>query len=133
MPGFSTTIKTRPLLISKIEEYFREKLVIIHSIRLINELKTFIWENGKAQAAKNYNDDLVLALGMGLWVRDTALRLRNEKTILTRNMLDKIHVGKSDDKTPIYTVKTPSAGREQWQMKIGNKPGDVESLTWLLR
>src|SRR5208283_3439299 len=42
LPGFSTTIKTRPLLISKIEEYFREKLVIIHSIRLINELKTFI-------------------------------------------------------------------------------------------
>ena len=133
LPGFSTTIKTRPLLISKIEEYFREKLVIVHSIRLINELKTFIWENGKAQAAQNYNDDLVLSFGIGLWVRDTALRLRNEKMVLTRTMLNKIHVGKPEDKTPLYTVRTPSTGREQWQMKIGNKAGDVESLTWLLR
>ena len=133
LPGFSTTIKTRPLLVSKIEEYFREKLVIIHSIRLINELKTFIWENGKAQAAQNYNDDLVLALGMGLWVRDTALRLRSEKMVLTQTMLNKIHVGKTEDRTPLYTVRTPSKGKEQWQMRLGNRPGDVESLTWLLR
>jgi hypothetical protein len=133
LPGFSTTIKTRPLLVSKIEEYFREKLVIIHSIRLINELKTFIWENGKAQAAQNYNDDLVLALGMGLWVRDTALRLRNEKMVLTKNMLDKIHINKNEDRTPIYTAKVQSTGRDQWQMKFGKRPGDVESLTWLLR
>jgi hypothetical protein len=133
LPGFSTTIKTRPLLVSKIEEYFREKLIIIHSIRLINELKTFIWENGKAQAAQNYNDDLVLALGIGLWVRDTALRLRSEKMVLTRTMLDKIHIGKTEDKTPIYTVRTPSKGKEQWQLRLGNRPGDVESLTWLLR
>lgn len=61
-PGFSTTISTRPIIISKLEAYFRERAVIIHSIRLIEELKTFIWENGKAQAAENYNDDLVMAL-----------------------------------------------------------------------
>ena len=63
-PGFSTTISTRPVIISKLELYFREKSVVVHSIRLINELKTFIWENGKAQAAENYNDDLVMALGI---------------------------------------------------------------------
>jgi len=133
LPGFSTTIKTRPLLVSKIEEYFRERLIAVRSIRIINELKTFIWKDGKAQAAENYNDDLVMALGIGLWVRDTALRIRSERMALTRSMLDKIHIAKNQDKTPIYTARSQTTGKEQWQMKFGNKPGDVEDLTWLLR
>lgn len=37
---------------------------------------TFIWNNGRAEAMRGYNDDLVMALAIGLWVRDTALRLR---------------------------------------------------------
>ena len=132
-PGFSTTLKTRPIIISKLEAYFREKAVIVHSNRLINELKTFIWDNGKAQAAENYNDDLVMAFAIGIWVRDTALRLRSEGILLTKSMLDKIHVSKSEDRTPIYRARTQQTGKDQWQMKFGNKPGDVESLTWLLR
>ena len=132
-PGFSTTLRTRPIIISKLEAYFREKAVIVHSNRLINELKTFIWDNGKAQAAENYNDDLVMAFAIGLWVRDTALRLRSEGILLTKSMLDKIRVNKSDDKTPIYRARTQKTGKDKWQMKFGSKPGDVESLTWLLR
>ena len=133
IPGFSTTMKTRPLLVSKIEEYFRNQDVIIHSSRLINELKTFIWDNGKAQAAPNYNDDLVMALGIGLWVRDIALRLRTDRMNLTKTMLDKIHVTEKSDNIPIYTARSMTTGRESWQMKTGGKPGDVSSLTWLLR
>lgn len=140
-PGFTTTTTTRPLLISKLEAYFRERVVDIHSIRTINELKTFIWENGKAQAAENYNDDLTMALCLGLWVRDTAIRLRQEGIILSRNMLDKISVQKSDaDKTPLYTPHGISTNAEaQWQMRVRGgsgplgKPSEVESLTWLLR
>lgn len=132
-PGFSTTISTRPVIISKLEAYFREKAVTVHSSRLIQELKTFIWENGKAQAAENYNDDLVMAMGIGLWVRDTALRLRKDGILLTKTMLDKIHVNQNNEKVPIYTARAASNGRESWQMKTGGKPGDVESLTWLLR
>lgn len=132
-PGFSTTISTRPVIISKLEAYFREKAVTVHSSRLIQELKTFIWENGKAQAAENYNDDLVMAMGIGLWVRDTALRLRKDGILLTKTMLDKIHVNQNNEKVPIYTARAASNGRESWQMKTGGKPGDIESLTWLLR
>lgn len=132
-PGFTTTLSTRPLLISKLEAYFRERIVDIHSVRTIQELKTFIWENGKAQAAQNYNDDLTMALCLGLWVRDTALRLRQEGIILSRSMLEKISVQKADQNVPLYTSKTATAGQSQWQMKVGNKPDQVESLTWLLK
>jgi hypothetical protein len=73
IPGFSTTTKTRPLIVAKMEEFIRNKLVITHSSRLCNEMETFIWNNGKAQAMRGYNDDLIMSLAIGCWVRDTAL------------------------------------------------------------
>ena len=66
--GFSMTMKTRPLLIAKLEEYFREKSVIVRSNRLIDELFVFIYNNNKAEAMSGYNDDLVMSFGIALWV-----------------------------------------------------------------
>jgi hypothetical protein len=88
--GFSTTSKTRPLIISKLTDYFREKSVIVRSSRLIDELFTFIYMNGRAEAMKGYNDDLVMAFSIGLWVRDTALRLRQEGIDLTKSAVGSI-------------------------------------------
>ena len=48
--GFTTSPKTRPLIVAKLEEYVRNKLINIHSNRVFHELKTFIWHNGKPQA-----------------------------------------------------------------------------------
>ena len=72
--GFSMTSKTRPLVVAKMEEFIRNKLVTIYSARLFNELETFVWQNGRPQAMRIYNDDLVMAFAIGCWVRDTALR-----------------------------------------------------------
>jgi len=74
IPGFSTTVKTRPLIVAKLEEFIRNKLITIYSSRTINEMKTFIWRNGKPQAMKGYHDDLIMALAIACWVRDTALQ-----------------------------------------------------------
>ncbi len=35
-------------------------------------MKTFIWHNGRPQAMRKYNDDLVMACAISCWVRDTA-------------------------------------------------------------
>jgi hypothetical protein len=74
VPGFSTTMKTRPLIVAKLEEFIRNKLIKVYSSRTINEMKTFIWRNGKPQAMKGYHDDLIMALAIACWVRDTALQ-----------------------------------------------------------
>lgn len=87
-PGFSTNLKTRPLIIAKMMEYVRERSVTMQSKRLLQELRVFIWKNGKAQAQVGYNDDLVMSFAIGLYVRDTALKLRNEGMNLTRAQLD---------------------------------------------
>jgi hypothetical protein len=74
VPGFSTSMKTRPLIIAKLEEFVRNKLIKIYSTRIVSEFKTFIWSHGKPQAMKGYHDDLIMALAICCWVRDTALQ-----------------------------------------------------------
>jgi hypothetical protein len=71
--GFSTTSKTRPLIIAKLEEFIRNGLIKIYSSRLLAEMKTFVWNNGRAESMRSYNDDLIMACAVGCWVRDTAL------------------------------------------------------------
>ena len=123
--GFSTTSKTRPLIISKLDEYFREKAVIIRSTRLIDELFTFIFINGRAEAMKGYNDDLVMAFAIGLWVRDTALRLKQQGISLTKQALGGITSQTFDG---VYGLK--DMDRNPWQMQTGN--GEFEDLSkWL--
>ena len=36
-------------------------------------MKTFVWNNGRAEAMRSYNDDLIMSLAVSCWVRDTAL------------------------------------------------------------
>ena len=123
VPGFSTTSKTRPLIISKIETYFREKSPIVKSKRLIDELYVFIWNGSRAEAQRGYNDDLVMAFGIGLWIRDTALRLHQQGIELSKKSLG--HFGKSQG---VY-----SSGKDKpkdWQWSTGDK--DNEDLTWLI-
>ena len=78
--GFTTSTKTRPLIVAKLEEYVRNKLIKLNSARLFHEFKTFIWYNGKPQAMRSYNDDLVMSLAIACWVRDTALE-ENQRDI----------------------------------------------------
>ena len=78
IPGFTTSMKTRPVIIAKLEEFVRNKLITINSKRLLSEMKTFVWNNGRPQAMRSCNDDLVMALAIACWVRDTAL-IKNKK------------------------------------------------------
>ena len=83
IPGFTTSKNTRPLIIAKLEEYVRNKLFNIRSTRLFNELKTFVWHNGRPQAMRSYNDDLVMAAAAGCWIKDVALNI-NQRDVAYR-------------------------------------------------
>jgi hypothetical protein len=69
--GFTTSQKLRPLVFSKMEEYTRNREIKVFSSRMYKELETFIWENGKPQAMKGWNDDLTMALALACWIKDT--------------------------------------------------------------
>ncbi len=122
-PGFTLTSKTRPLVIAKLEEFFREKLVTVHSQRLIDELFVFIYNGSRAEAMSGYNDDLVMSYAMGLWIRETALRLRAEGIELQKKAMNSI--------TTNQGVYTPTDNQnDSWVMEVNQKK---ESLEWLIK
>ena len=123
VPGFSTTQKTRPLIIAKLEEMFREESVMVHSQRLIDELFVFIYNGNRAEALKGYNDDLVMSFAIALWVRDTALRLRSEGIELSKKAIQGI-----GQNPGIYTSEVQK--NDSWEMDV---KGEKEDLTWLIK
>ena len=64
--GFTTTVKTRPIILGKLEAAVRNKKMACKSERLLGEFKTFIVDNEKPKAQKNCHDDLIMALAIGL-------------------------------------------------------------------
>jgi hypothetical protein len=70
--GFTTNGKTRSMILGKLEEIIRNKQLIIRSSRTYEELKTFTWKTGRAQAKRGFNDDLVMSLAIGTWLYDAS-------------------------------------------------------------
>ena len=124
-PGFTTSLKTRPLVINKGREYFGDHSVIIRSKRLIEEMKVFIWKNGRAEAQSGYNDDLVMAYSIGMYLRDTALKNKQQGLELTRATLNNI------SRTSPYQGAYFSSGTDNpYSMRV-NGEGN-EDISWLL-
>ena len=124
-PGFTMSLKTRPLVISKFREYIGDKSVIIQSKRLLEEMKVFIWRNGRPEAQSGYNDDLVMSFGTAMYIRDTALKFKTQGMDLTRAMLNNITVVKTNQQG-IYGT---TFNNNPYNMDFGHGPEDI---SWLL-
>ena len=103
--GFTTSTKTRPLIVAKLEEFIRNKMIKSYSSRTFHELKTFIWQNGKPQAMRSYNDDLIMSLAIGCWVRDTALQVNQREVEYKKAMLNSMYLNKTTMNTAIKGMK----------------------------
>ena len=127
VPGFTTSMKTRPLVVSKLVSYLHEKSVIFRSKRLLEEFRTFIWKNGKAQALSGYNDDLTMAFGISMFLRDTALHFRQQGVDMARASLGGIH-------STNYKAPNIYQGGNQYKnpYEMENPYGDKEDISWLL-
>jgi len=77
IPGFTMGERYRPLIINKLEEVIRTHLFIFHSVRLFNELSTFVFDerSKKPTASQGFHDDLIIAAAMAMFVRSTSMRL----------------------------------------------------------
>jgi hypothetical protein len=95
VPGFTMSSRTRPMVIGKFQEYISDQGVTIQSKRLIEEMKTFIWRNGRPEAQSGYNDDLVMAFGIAMYIRDTALKFRQRGIDITKQALNNMGVNRT--------------------------------------
>jgi len=127
-PGFTTSSRTRPLVISKLDTYMRERVPVIQSRRLLEELQVFIWNGSRPEAQHGYNDDLVMSFSIGLWIRDTALKLRQQGMDLSRKALDHFSKGAG-----VYNSRPGQLKDAGWTMPVG-KTGKMghDDITWLL-
>ena len=130
VPGFTNSTKTRPLVVSKLEAYMRDRACIIQSRRTLEELRTFVWKNGKAQANDGYNDDLIMAFGIGMFLRDTALKFSQTGMDLTRASLGGIgRISYNTSAASAYSPHSPQS-TNPWHMDDGK--GGMEDISWLV-
>ena len=128
--GFTMSMKTRPLVVAKLEEFIRNNILTINSVRTASELKTFIWHNGRAQAMRGYNDDLVMALAIGCWVRDVAMTVNKRDIEYSKAMLSGIT-------TAGRTLNTSIPGMREYQQRPKSeqttKDGIKYDISWIYK
>lgn len=132
VPGFTTSMKTRPLLVMKLEEYIRNKSLVSYSSRFVDELTTFIWNNGRPEHQKGYNDDLIFSQAIGCWIRDTALFKSIRDAKYNINMLQSIVVSRQafDSRLPEQTNEK-HMGRVM-EEKIKQRKRETTTYPWIM-
>ena len=91
----------------------------------MEEMRTFIWKNGRAEAQTGYNDDLIMSLATGCYVRDTALKFAQQGVDITNAALNNW----SKSSPVIYTNKL-NKKQSGWTQDLGEH--GQQDLTWLL-
>ena len=125
VPGFTMSMRTRPLCINKFREFVGDRSVTIRSKRLLEEMKVFIWRNGRPEAQSGYNDDLVMSFGIGMFLRDTSLKFQQQSLDSARAALGAV---KSNNVG--YSGGYSSNGvNNPYSMDVGGKK---ENINWLL-
>jgi hypothetical protein len=140
IPGFQTTMKTRPLIVASMIQHMRENNLILHSPRLTAEFSTFVMINNKPQHEPGFHDDLIFALGLALYVRDNEYNniiatdglyksMLGAISFSSNNMMGKIeHNGQGGRKD----IEVPDGGSGLF-MGSSFTQSDDDDLDWLLK
>lgn len=140
IPGFQTTVKTRPLIIKSLIEHMREGSLNLHSPRLTSEFGTFIMAGNKPQHEPGYNDDLIFATALALYIRDTEYNNVVAADSMYKSMLGAISfstnstVGRISNapQIPNKDVNIPDGGSGLF-INNSNQQGIDDDLGWLLK
>ena len=124
-PGFTMSMRTRPLIVNKFREYVGDRSVTIRSKRLLEEMKVFIWKNGRPEAQTGYNDDLVMPFGIAMYLRDTSIKFQQQSHDLTRATLNNFSKGNSS----FQGAYNRNSVQNPYMIKTGN---GEENIDWLL-
>lgn len=122
VPGFQTTVKTRPLLISSLIKYMRDMQIKINSNRLLIEFETFIYNGDKIEHAPGFNDDLIFAFAIALLIRDTEFESVFWNKKKTMEMLDMI----THNSQTLDTLNLEGKEKNSW-----DEDDDLNDTSWL--
>jgi hypothetical protein len=86
-PGFNVGPGLRAPVCAHLEMMIRTGGIKVRSRRLISEMKTFVFKNGRADHQDGYHDDLLMALAYALWIAETSFKKLKKSKAQTKAML----------------------------------------------
>jgi len=133
VPGFNVG-NTRLQMISELEEHIRENKTIIRSQRMISELRTFVYRNGRPDHMDGYHDDIIMAYAMPIFIVQTSFKKLEQVEKQTKAMLDSwVNTSsqngtttKNNNHTNPFYVNTPT-----YHPKQNNGNNDNGEYNWL--
>ena len=135
--GFTTSGKSRNQILTKLEEVLRKKQIRVYSTRFYEELKTFVWKNNKAQARRGANDDLVMALAIGVWLYDTDPQYHKQSVDLNKAMLSGFAVNSTQIQDTVLKdsaiITDGNSYTSDVRKKWPNGKNPLADINWLLK
>ena len=95
IPGFQANGVRLPM-VANFEYQIRTNGIKVRSSRLISEMKTFVYKNGKADHMDGYHDDLIMAMAMPLWVVEHSFKNLKKLKTKTKAILNSWATGTND-------------------------------------
>ena len=142
LPGYSVTSGNRIQMLAKMEQYLRLEDIKINSMRFIDELKTFIVAGGnRPEAIRGENDDLIMAIAGGLWVREEAYLYTYRSDDMTKAMLAGMSTTTSNTQNfagfhnggeKNFANKGVIVEHMNQQYKIKTLSGETYDISWLI-
>jgi hypothetical protein len=127
IPGINFNAK-RVQIIATFEEYLRHGFRI-NSSRLLNEMNTFIYMNGRPDHQKGQHDDLIMSVAMALYVGESSFTSLNKVTNQTKAMIDSWTVNTNDFNRRQFL--DPVIPQQQENIKREATKSDYENYLWL--
>jgi hypothetical protein len=127
IPGINFNNK-RVQIIASFEESMRHDFKI-YSTRLLNEMSTFVYINGRPDHQKGHHDDLIMGLSMCNYVSESSFTSISKVTQHTKAMIESWQVSTNKTSHSQYFNPTISSGE---QIK-NNQPtrNDYMQYGWL--
>ena len=94
-------------------------------------MKTFIWRNGKPQARKGYHDDLIMALAIACWVRDTAIQHSSRELNYKKAFLNAIYKSNTNMNTQIKGQQ--GYKKDEMFDKINEAKNMYDQFKWIIK
>ena len=99
----------------------------------MHEIQTFIWNNGKPQAMRGYNDDLIMSLAIACWVRDTALTVNARNVEYKKAFLNSMVYSSTRFDTKIRGQSGYKSGGQFDKIEKNKQIEQMQKFSWLYK
>jgi len=124
-PGYTVSQKNREKILENLEQVIRNRQIKFYSLRLVEQMETFIWTGKRGQSLKHKHDDLIMAAAIGLQMFTPSasqggyLHMQESNKMLAMSMLAGMSRGFNDVNRKVAGKKLPyGVSKEAAEMEM---------------